>query len=979
MTGVEQLLVVRDNMVAEGLPAPLLLLKNALAQEYSQSSAVAHFDAVQLDEEDGKVVEIGLGEHIEMMLTEDMSREDHCGVMEVTELFEDDKGDRWFCGHWFYKTVDTALAVHGKDIFSAIDKRRIFRASDYDNTKEYATVYPLAAIHRKVRVAHIMPGSDPPADTDYWWDLEHDRRFSTFKDVYPAGIRRQPQPGGQPRVIRCADFYSGCGGLSFMDNQTDKAHITTAWAVDYCQNMTLSFRANYPETEVFRTGVDEWLKLCQYFALLTHQYCPDVHPPAAAKQKRNKSKGAAKGGKGGGSKQDVPAVERVLEVQLGDSAKRGKSGQLKNCLLEPLTAQNSWLEVKLKRTGRQAAWEKLQEAHVPEGLLAAFVQEKRRTKAIPMPGDIDVVMGGPPCQGVSGLNRHSATENILKDGRNRQVTAFYDVVEYFRPAYVLMENVLDILKKEDGTYAKSAMASLLNMRYQVRTGIIAACDQGVPQSRNRIFMWGAKSGEEQLPPFPEPTHRGKRNPVSNNSKQCVVDFPSEAARRSALPMVVMGDIFSDLPKVSNFTFAESAEYASPAQTPLQLWFQRDPPSWQASRESRGQRADAFMREGHAALEKKIRKGEHDFRGVETVGSRFACSSNNRGHCAFSWNRVLSDCKDDQQRRLRQAERDAAIKALHYHTGQEVIRQFEAAKGAKGPVRDHRALCLNLDDHTRVCSVVKAKASNYRSFPGVITHGGTGKSSGKCCAGHWHAAIDADGRSACPGGGHWHKPVRSNQKHSRVDNDDKEEEFPGLRLTGCPASTVWMPSGGLLCPRWCITYKDGKSSGRHGCFGVVWYDEVQPTVVGRAEPHNLALIHPEQDRVLTIRENARTQGFPDYFALVGVATQGKSWVRNNSLVDRYQQMGNAVCPMVASALGRCLALAVVAEAPESLEQAVVSVPDPEFVQCLGRARQMGLKYYSEQAAVDAAAAVAGGGGEATDDEDEEDLDMEEVDL
>lgn len=69
--------------------------------------------------------------------------------------------------------------------------------------------------------------------------------------------------------------------------------------------------------------------------------------------------------------------------------------------------------------------------------------------------------------------------------RNRQVRAFYDVVEYFRPAYVLMENVLDILKKEDGTYAKSAMASLLNMRYQVRTGVIAACDQGVPQSRNR--------------------------------------------------------------------------------------------------------------------------------------------------------------------------------------------------------------------------------------------------------------------------------------------------------------------------------------------------------------------------------------------------------------------------------------------------------------------------------------------------------------
>ena len=48
-------------------------------------------------------------------------------------------------------------------------------------------------------------------------------------------------------------------------------------------------------------------------------------------------------------------------------------------------------------------------------------------------------------------------------------------------------------------------------------------------------------------------------------------------------------------------------------------------------------------------------------------------------------------------------------------------------------------------------------------------------------------------------------------------------------------------------------------------------------------------------------------------------------------SRYQQMGNAVCPMVASALGRCLALAAVGEAPESLEQAVVPVPDPDFVQ------------------------------------------------
>lgn len=69
--------------------------------------------------------------------------------------------------------------------------------------------------------------------------------------------------------------------------------------------------------------------------------------------------------------------------------------------------------------------------------------------------------------------------------RNRQAEAFYDVVNWFKPSFVLMENVCDILRAEDGIYAKSAIGCLLEMRYQVRMGIIAACDQGVPQARNR--------------------------------------------------------------------------------------------------------------------------------------------------------------------------------------------------------------------------------------------------------------------------------------------------------------------------------------------------------------------------------------------------------------------------------------------------------------------------------------------------------------
>lgn len=80
----------------------------------------------------------------------------------------------------------------------------------------------------------------------------------------------------------------------------------------------------------------------------------------------------------------------------------------------------------------------------------------------------------------------------------------------------------------------------------------------------------------------------------------------------------------------------------------------------------------------------------------------------------------------------------------------------------------------------------------------------------------------------------------------------------------------MADGHLLCPRWAVVYKGGRSGwlghenrsgGRSGCYGRISLEDVQPTVVGRAEPHNLCLVHPTENRVLTIRENARCQVCP----------------------------------------------------------------------------------------------------------------------
>ncbi|KAL1187775.1 DNA (cytosine-5)-methyltransferase CMT3 [Cardamine amara subsp. amara] len=80
------------------------------------------------------------------------------------------------------------------------------------------------------------------------------------------------------------------------------------------------------------------------------------------------------------------------------------------------------------------------------------------------------------------------------------------------------------------------------------------------------------------------------------------------------------------------------------------------------------------------------------------------------------------------------------------------------------------------------------------------------------------------------------------------------------------------------------------------FGRLWWDETVSTVVTRAEPHNQVILHPDKNRVLTVRENARLQGFPDYYKLFGPTR------------EKYTQVGNAVAVPVARALGYALGLA-----------------------------------------------------------------------
>jgi DNA (cytosine-5)-methyltransferase 1 len=71
---------------------------------------------------------------------------------------------------------------------------------------------------------------------------------------------------------------------------------------------------------------------------------------------------------------------------------------------------------------------------------------------------------------------------------------------------------------------------------------------------------------------------------------------------------------------------------------------------------------------------------------------------------------------------------------------------------------------------------------------------------------------------------------------------------------------------------------------------VSWDEPFTAIVTKPEPYWGCFIHPEMDRLLTVRECARAQTFPDEFRFAG------------GLTSRYQQVGNAVPPILATLIG-----------------------------------------------------------------------------
>jgi DNA (cytosine-5)-methyltransferase 1 len=115
--------------------------------------------------------------------------------------------------------------------------------------------------------------------------------------------------------------------------------------------------------------------------------------------------------------------------------------------------------------------------------------------------DIDVVFGGPPCQGFSLIGKRA-----LDDPRNALVFHFLRLVLDLHPKYFIMENVAGLTLGDHKKFLLELIDAFVEGGYAVQRSyqVLNASDYGVPQDRRRLFLFGCREGLT-LPQYPAPT------------------------------------------------------------------------------------------------------------------------------------------------------------------------------------------------------------------------------------------------------------------------------------------------------------------------------------------------------------------------------------------------------------------------------------------------------------------------------------------
>lgn len=118
-------------------------------------------------------------------------------------------------------------------------------------------------------------------------------------------------------------------------------------------------------------------------------------------------------------------------------------------------------------------------------------------------GNIDFIIGGPPCQTFSAAGRRANGVLGTTDARGVLFQEYVRLLREISPKGFLFENVYGIIGAQKGEAWREILEAFSNVGYKLFYRIVDAADYGVPQHRERLLIVGLKEGEFK---FPRPTH-----------------------------------------------------------------------------------------------------------------------------------------------------------------------------------------------------------------------------------------------------------------------------------------------------------------------------------------------------------------------------------------------------------------------------------------------------------------------------------------
>jgi DNA (cytosine-5)-methyltransferase 1 len=155
-------------------------------------------------------------------------------------------------------------------------------------------------------------------------------------------------------------------------------------------------------------------------------------------------------------------------------------------------------------------------------------------------GELDVLVGGPPCQGFS-IN---APDRFVEDPRNAMFKHYVRFIEEFAPRRLFFENVPGMLSLNGGKVFHRIISELQQRGYRTSARVLLSAHYGVPQIRWRLILLGTRDRSEL--PHPEPTHAyDARANFTGGATMAVRLLPLDHFRLK--PAITLKEAIGDLP------------------------------------------------------------------------------------------------------------------------------------------------------------------------------------------------------------------------------------------------------------------------------------------------------------------------------------------------------------------------------------------------------------------------------------------------